>query len=132
MSAFTQEKHSHAGLIKGRKQRGCFFFRFPVRVKSVENVKSGEKEVLAMLLPHIIANKIDHHDRNGHITGLHLPLRSHNMIINKSCRLAKLAKMRGHFYLDTKNMVPSIEKTINTTAVIILVILLIILLIGSL
>ena len=63
---------------------------------------------------------------------LHLPLRSHNIIISKSCRLAKSAKIRGHFYLDTKNMIPSIEKTFTMTAVIILVIQLIIFIIGSL
>ena len=70
-------------------------------------------------------------DRNGHITS-HLPLRSHDINISKSYRLAKSAEMKCYFHVGMNNIVPSVDKTFNMTAVIILVISLIIVIIGSL
>ena len=70
-------------------------------------------------------------DRNGHITS-HLPLRSHEINIIKSYSLAKSDEMKCYFNVGMNNIVPSVDKTFSTTAVIILVISLIIVIIGSL
>ena len=55
-----------------------------------------------------------------------------DIIISKSCGLAKSAEMKYYFHVGVKKIVPSVDKTLIITTVIILVILLIIFIIRSL
>ena len=74
-----------------------------------------------MLKLHFMTYKIVHNDRNG-ITRDILPLLSLDILISKSCRLAKSAEMKCYFHLGMNNIIQSVEKTFNMTAVILLVI----------
>ena len=68
-----------------------------------------------------MTRKVAHNGRNDPFA-CNFFLRSYDIIISKSYGPAKWSKTWTHFFIDIKNMVLFIEKTIDMTAVIISVI----------
>ena len=72
-----------------------------------------------MLLLHFKTRKMSDDDRNSHVTRDIFHCGAMISSLAKVVGLQSLPKWKCYFHLGTKNIIPSVDKTFNMTAVII-------------